>query len=99
MGDLKSVFDNPVMADHGLAGDSVTSSGSDPHIVDALDAGPAGLQPVWPDAKRITTAAGTEETANSSGLPPLPNRFEPSPATPPPPPSLQDRAPGTIDQK
>ena len=33
-----------------------------------------------------------------SGLPSLPNRYEPS-ETPPEPPTLQDRNPGTIDQQ
>jgi hypothetical protein len=51
----------------------------------------SGGDPNFPD--------GPPETANSvSGLPPLPNRFEPS-GSPPAPPSLQDRNPGTIDQR
>ena len=98
MGDLKTNFASPILPDHGIEGSSVVSSGSDPHT-DGAGEGPAGLQPVWPDAKRPTTQDGTAESANSlSGLPPLPNRFEPS-GTPPEPPSLKDRNPGTIDQR
>jgi len=41
---------------------------------------------------------GAKETGNMSELGPLPSRFEPS-GTPPAPPSLQDRNPGTIDQR
>ena len=51
----------------------------------------SGGDPNFPD--------GAKESANSvSGLPPLPARFEPS-GTPPAPPTLQDRNPGTIDQR
>jgi hypothetical protein len=96
MGDLKSVWDNPPLADHDLSGDSLVSSGSDPNSQDG--GGPAALQPVWPSDKYVAKVTDTIETANSSGLPPLPNRFAPS-GTPPAPPTLQDRTPGTIDQQ
>ena len=95
MGDLKTFWDNPVMPQSAdLGGDGVTSSGSDPSIT--VDA-PNALQPVWTDDP-VPPISG-EETANTvSGLPSQPNRFEPT-ATPPPPPTLQDRRPGTIDEQ
>ena len=98
MGDLTTPFNKPILPSHDVSGDSVVGRGSDPNA--AGGAGPAGLQDFWPDDKQAMTAdPGIAESANSvSGLPPLPNRFEPS-GTPPEPPSLQDRVPGTIDQK
>lgn len=97
MGELKTHWTDPVLPTHDLAGQGVVSSGSDPNA--AGGDGPAALQPLWPDAQRITTKTDQAETPNSvSGLPPQPNRFEPS-GTPPEPPDLTDRNPGTIDQR
>lgn len=96
MSDLKSFWPNPAMpASSDLGGDSVVSSGSDPQVT--VDA-PNGLtQVLWPNP--LVGSFGGEESPNSvSGLPSVPNRFEPS-AQPPEPPSLQDRRPGTIDQQ
>lgn len=97
MGDLKTNWPDPVLPDHGAAGQGVVSSGSDPNA-DGGD-GPAALQPLWPSDKQATTRTESAESANSvSGLPPQPNRFEPSGA-PPEPPDLTDRTPGTIDRR
>ena len=47
----------------------------------------------------VVPTPGGEETGNSvSSLPLAPNRYQPA-ETPPAPPSLQDRNPGTIDQR
>ena len=97
MSDLKTFWPNPggPDANPGLSGDSVTGSGSDPQVT--VDS-PNGLtQVAWPNPSVPTP--GGEETENSvSGLPAQPNRFEPS-EQPPPPPTLQDRRPGTIDER
>lgn len=96
MPDLKTFWPDPGMPktyDVGQ-GDGVVSSGSDPLIT--VDA-PQGLDPIWTDPVPELSAAA--ESPNSvSGLPAQPNRFEP-PETPPGPPSLQDRRPGTIDER
>lgn len=97
MADLKTFWDNPVMPmSADLSGDGVTASGSDPQIT--VDS-PNGLtQVLWPNPP-VSTLSGGSETENSvSGLPTLPTRFEPT-ETPPPPPTLQDRRPGTIDER
>jgi hypothetical protein len=97
MGDVKSNWDNPPVPTPGLDGSGVTASGGDPNI----DTGGDGaLKPFWPSDKQIMgSAPDGKESANSvSGLPGLPSRFEPS-GTPPAPPDLTDRNPGTIDQK
>jgi hypothetical protein len=96
MSDLKSFWDNPGMPrSTDLGGDGVVSSGSDPSVT--IDA-PNGLtQVLWPSPPVPGTSG--QETENSvSGLPSLPNRYEP-PVAPPPPPTLQDRRPGTIDER
>lgn len=94
MGDLMTPWTSPPVPTKDLSGDLATQRGSDPNVT--VDE-PNGLQPVWSDP--ITTLSSDAETANSvSGLPSQPSRFAPS-DTPPPPPSLQDRNPGTIDQK
>lgn len=97
MGDLKTVWNNPPFMTSELSGDGVTSSGSDPNA--SGGDGAAGLTGVtWPDSQQVTTRTEMAESPNSvSKLPPLPNRFEPS-ATPPEPPSLQDRRPMNVDQ-
>lgn len=97
MGDLKTPWadKDQVFTGTDTSGAGVTSRGSDPNA-DATE-GEAGLQPAWknPPFERQEMA----ESSNSvSGLPPLPNRFEPS-ETPPEMPNLQDRSPGTIDKR
>jgi hypothetical protein len=95
MPDLKTFWTNPGMPAHdGLAGDSITSSGTDPQV-DA--SGSAAVDPLWP-APPVPGIENAESPNSVSGLPPMPNRFEPS-EQPPEPPSLQDRRPGTIDQQ
>ena len=98
MGDLKTPFDKPIYGDTtDLSGQGVISRGTDLNA-DGGD-GPAGFEPVWPADKRATTAAGIEESANSvSGLPSLPNRFEPAESSVEIP-TLKDRNPGTIDKR
>lgn len=97
MGDLKTFWpdkDQP-FSGTSMDGAGVTSRGSDPNS-EGGD-GPAGLQPLWD--KPPVTQDGTAESSNSvSGLPSLPNRFEPS-ETPPDMPDLTDRSPGTIDKR
>ena len=95
MADLKTPWTTPPVSAPGLSGAGVVSSGTDPNA--SGNPGPAGLQTVWPNAP--LASLGLEESANSvSNLPSLPNRFEPA-ETPPEPPSLQDRSPGTIDKQ
>jgi len=80
----------------GLGGDSITERGTDPNI---NTAGEPAVQTVWPADKYIVPIPGGQETPNSvSGLPSTPSRFEPS-GTPPEPPDLTDRNPGTIDKR
>lgn len=96
MGDLKTYFDKAVLPDHALGGQGITGSGSDPNADGG--GGPAGLDPIhWPNPV-VPTLSGEESSNSVSGLPAMPNRFEPT-ETPPEPPSLQDRNPGTIDQR
>lgn len=97
MADLKPYWPEPPLSTHELSGDAIVSSGSDPNADGGKDGG-QGLQEFWPDEKRILSAPGGEETGNSSGLPPLPNRFEPS-ADSVEIPDLTDRNPGTIDKR
>jgi hypothetical protein len=96
MSELKSFWNNAPVPDVGLAGDSIASSGSDPQVT--VDS-PNGLtQVAW--ANPPVPNIGGEETENSvSGLPLQPNRFEPSPSSPPEPPTLKERSPTTIDEK
>jgi hypothetical protein len=95
MGDLKTPFDKPIYGDTGdLSGDLPTSRGTDP-LTDT--GGSSGLQTIFD--KPIMPSLDGQESANSvSGLPLQPNRFQPS-ETPPEPPSLTDRNPGTIDKR
>lgn len=97
MPDLKTFWDNPGMPksyDVGQ-GDGVVSSGSDPAVT--VDS-PNGLsQVLWPNPP-VSDPSGQETENSVSGLPALPNRYEP-PVEPPPPPTLQDRRPGTIDER
>lgn len=96
MSDLKSFWPNPgAPSDPGLDGSTVTSRGSDPSVT--VD-NPNGLtQVLWPNPP-VPNFSGEESENSVSGLPSLPNRYEP-PEQPPPPPTLQDRRPGTIDEK
>jgi hypothetical protein len=95
MGDLKSAWSDPVAPTPDLSGQGVTARGTDPNV--DLGGG-SGLSGVLFDKAIVSTPSG-EETSNSmSGLPPTPARNEPS-ATPPPPPDLTDRMPGTIDER
>jgi hypothetical protein len=95
MSDLKTFWDKPGMpTSTDLGGASVTASGTDPLV--SVD-GENALQPIWTNDPTPKTSG--EETENSvSGLPARPNRFEPT-EQPPPPPTLQDRRPGTIDEQ
>jgi len=95
MSDLKTFWDNPGMpSSTDLSGDTVTSSGSDPQVEAS---GVEAHDPFWPNPP-VPKIDGGESPNSVSGLPALPNRFEPS-AQPPEPPSLQDRRPGTIDEQ
>lgn len=98
MADLTSPFDNAVYPDtQNLGGDGITNRGSDPNA--AGNPGSGSVQSHWPGGEQLMGSPSGEESANSvSGLPSLPNRFEPS-ETPAPPPSLEDRRPGTIDER
>jgi hypothetical protein len=95
MADLKTFWDNPGMpSSTDLGGDGVVSSGTEPSV--STD-GENALQPIWTNDPVPSMRA--EESPNSvSDLPARPNRFEPT-ETPPPPPTLQDRRPGTIDER
>lgn len=98
---LKPIWTNAPVPDMDLSGDLAASRGTDPLVpTDGSD----GLICVpWRSGGKQSPAMdsfGPEETPNSvSSLPARPNRFAPSPAEPPQPPTLQDRNPGTIDQK
>jgi hypothetical protein len=95
MSDLKTFWSNPGGPDSpGLDGDGITGRGTDPQVT--IDS-PDGSQPIWP-APPVGAFSGEEDANSVSGLPSMPNRFEPT-ATPPPIPSLQDRRPGTIDEQ
>jgi len=95
MADLKTNWDNAVLSSMDLSGDSIPSSGSDPNA-DGGD-GDDACNPLWPDPP-VTFGTRSESPNSVSGLPALPNRFEPN-ETPPEPPSLQDRSPTTIDEQ
>jgi hypothetical protein len=96
MPDLKTFWTNPGGGDlyPGLDGDSITGRGTDPQVDLA---GTDASQPIWPNDP-VPDIDGQESPNSVSGLPSTPNRFEPT-ATPPEPPSLQDRRPGTIDER
>ncbi len=94
MGDLKTNWTDPGAPIPGIEGDGVTARGGDPNI----DTGGTGaIKDFWPGA--VAPVPGGSETPNSvSGLPLQPARNQPS-ETPPSPPSLQDRNPGTITER
>lgn len=96
MGDLKTPFNDPGYANTtDLGGAGVTSRGSDPNA-DGGD-GPGGLKPLWGDAP-VTKSDGAESANSVSGLPSLPNRFEPNEGGVDLP-SLDRPSPGTIDKR
>ena len=98
MGEIKSFWPDKdqVFTGTDLSGAGVTSRGSDPNADGGGDGG-SGLKPMWENPP--VTLGGQEESGNSvSGLPSLPNRFEPT-ETPPEMPNLTTRSPGTIDKK
>jgi hypothetical protein len=100
MGDLKTPYTNPVYPNTtDMGGDTVVTRGTDPNAEGDNGAG-AQLQGFWPvRALPENLNLGLSESPNSvSGLPPLPNRFEPAADTVEPP-DLTDRNPGTIDKQ
>jgi hypothetical protein len=99
MADLKSFWDNPGMPmSTDLGGDAIPSSGSDPNAEG--DGGDGNAHNTfWPNPGMPTLTDKSESANSVSGLPALPNRYEPSPQSPPEPPDLKERRPGTIDEK
>lgn len=95
MGEVKTPWTDPVFGNlTDLSGALPTSRGSDPSI-DLGAGGGSGLTSI-PWASPVVPTPSGEETANSlSGLPLQPNRYQPS-DTPPGPPNLTDRSPGTL---
>ena len=94
MSDLKTPWTNPAMSAPDLSGAGVTQRGGDPNA--SMD-GSNGLSPAWNNAP-VPVPGGSETSNSVSGLPGTPSRWEPT-ETPPAPPSLKDRSPGTIDQQ
>ena len=98
MGDLKTFWPDKdqVFTGTDTSGAGITERGTDANI-GAGETGSGAIDPFWPN--QPVTDPGTAESRNSvSGLPSLPNRFEPS-ETPPTIPDLTDRSPGTIDKR
>ena len=96
MADLKTFWDNPVFSGADLSSDVATGSGSDPNADGGQEGGNA-CAPIWSNPP--VSNPGQAESENSvSGLPSLPNRYQP-PDQPPPLPTLTDRRPGTIDKQ
>ncbi len=95
MGDLKTPYDNAVYpSTSDLSGDLGTQRGNDPNI----DTGGSSALDT-PFEKPIYPSLSGAPTSNPvSGLPLAPNRFQPE-ETPPEPPTLKDRNPGTIDKR
>lgn len=101
MGDLKTPWDakDQIFTGTDLSGAGITSSGSDP-FADGDNGAGAGLQAIWDEKRALPESGlpGNQESANSvSGLPALPNRFEPTESIPDVP-DLTTRSPGTIDK-
>jgi len=95
MADLKPLWTNPPVPTPGLEGDLAVQRGKDPNAYG--NPGPDGLAPIW--TNDFVPTPGGEETPNSvSGLPAHIDRYAPS-GTPPEPPNLTDRSPGTIDEQ
>ena len=89
---ITTFWTDPVKANQtDLGGELPTARGSDPNIDLS---GSSAIRPFWENPS-VATPSG-EETANSvSGLPSLPQRYQPS-ETPPAAPTLKERNPGTI---
>lgn len=95
MGDLKTPYNDPAMGAPDPAGQLPTARGNDPNI----DMGGASaLQDFWSDDQPVSGLPNSETGNSVSGLPPHPDRYQPS-EQPPSPPSLEDRNPGTIDKR
>jgi hypothetical protein len=94
-GDLKTFFSNPVIETVDPGGETVVSRGGDP-LIDT--GGESGLKALW-DSPTVSTPEGKESPNSESGLPTTPSRVVPAPEKPPMPPTLQDRSPGTIDER
>jgi len=96
MGDLKTNWTDPGAPIPGLEGDGVTARGGDPNVDTS---GTGAVKGFWPDKDQIASSPDGKESANSvSGMPTTPSRFQPT-ETPPDPPSLDKRNPGTIDKR
>ena len=92
---LKPLWSDPGVPTPDPGGAGPLGRGSDPNA--SGNPGPNGLDPLWPNP--VMPAPSGEESSNSlSGLPSLPNRYDPAEA-PPDPPNLTDRMPGTIDKR
>lgn len=95
MGDMKTLFSDAALTSVDPAGNNIADRGGDPN---ANLSGSSGLKGT-PWSEPPVSAPDGRETANSqSGLPGLPSRMTTG-ATPPQPPDLTDRSPGTIDTK
>lgn len=93
MGDLKTNWSDPGTPIPDLGGQGVISRGSDP-LIDM--SGSSGLKTLFD--KPIDPSLDGAETPNSvSGLPLLPNRFEPAQSGVTIP-SMKDRSPLTVDK-
>lgn len=88
---IKTNWTDAVANTPDLGGDGVTSRGSDPQV--NLESG-SPINAMW-DNPVVPVPSGEESPNSVSGLPARPTRWEPS-ETPPDPPSLQDRNPGTL---
>ena len=89
---LKSPFTQPVMPSlSDMGGQLPTSRGTDPNI--SLS-GASGIT-ASPFSQAIAAPSGQETPNSVSGLPAAPQRYQPS-ETPPAPPTLTERNPGTI---
>ncbi len=114
MGDLKTFWQpgdypapsgvpEPALKDVGdLSGGGVISRGSDPNSEGGRD-GDAAIKNFWEDGKQVMPEnpdPDTSESSNSvSGLPALPNRYEPADKNIEDVPDLTTRSPGTIDEQ
>lgn len=98
MGDLKVPWygdkNPPPVPTPDLGGDLITARGGDPNTPVT---GTSPIQAPWTDPF-VGQMPGKETPNSVSGLPLHPDRYEPN-DTPPPPPSVKDRNPGTIDEK
>lgn len=94
MGDLKTNWTNPGAPIPDLGGAGVVARGGDPNVETG---GVGACDPFW-ETPPVPTPGGRETSNSVSGMPTQPSRFEPS-GTPPEPPSLDDRNPGTIDKR